>query len=435
MDRMAGTVWLEAIPDAVLIVSTRGLIVQANHRCAELLGWAPRELVGRPVEILVPERFAGHSAWRECFQAAPALRPMGEGRELVARHRDGSEIAVDLVLSPVTVAGTDYVLLSMRDARTQRARLEELRLKSIALDEAASGIVVTDASGVIVWVNRAVARMTGYSPEELVGRSPSLLKSGEHDETFYRELWATIREGRTWQGAIVNRRKDGTHYHEEQTIAPVRSADGAITHYIAVKQDATERIRAELELREAHAELARRLAEIEELQVLLREQAIRDELTGLFNRRYFDETLEREVARAGRERSPLVLAMIDLDHFKRVNDTHGHAVGDRLLAELGRILLVQKRSGDFACRYGGEEFAVVLLDADLEGGIARAEAWRSAFAGFRVPGDGVLVGTTLSAGIAELRPDESAESLLGRADAALYDAKARGRDRVSIADS
>ena len=125
--------------------------------------------------------------------------------------------------------------------------------------------------------------------------------------------------------------------------------------------------------------------------------------------------------------------MLDLDHFKQVNDTHGHAVGDRLLAELGRILLEQMRSGDVACRYGGEEFAVVLLDADLEGGIARAEDWRSAFAAFRVPGDAGPVGTTLSAGIAELRPDESAEGLLARADAALYDAKARGRDRVSIA--
>ena len=178
MDRIAGTVWLEAIPDAVLIVDARGLIVQANHRCLELLGWAPRDLAGRPIEVLVPERYASHSGWREGFQAAPALRPMGEGRELVARHRDGREIAVDLVLSPVIVAGTDYVLLSMRDARAQRSRLEELRLKSIALDEAASGIVVTDASGVIVWVNRAVARMTGYAPAELVGPEPEPAEVG-----------------------------------------------------------------------------------------------------------------------------------------------------------------------------------------------------------------------------------------------------------------
>jgi len=213
----------------------------------------------------------------------------------------------------------------------------------------------------------------------------------------------------------------------------VRGATGEIAYFIAVKQDATERIRAEQELREAHAELARRVVEIEGLQAQLREQAIRDELTGLFNRRYFDETLEREVARARRERIPLTLAMIDLDRFKQVNDTHGHAVGDRLLAELGRILLVEKRSGDFSCRYGGEEFAVVLIDTDAAGGVTRAEGWRRSFAGFRVAVDGESVGTTLSAGIAELQPGESAESFLARADAALYAAKEQGRDRISTA--
>ena len=434
MERIAGAAWLEAIPDAVLIVSGGGLIVHANHRCEHLLGWPPGELTGRSIEVLVPERFVDHRSSLESFLAAPTVRQMAEGRELVARHRDGGDVAVDIVLSPVTVAGADYVLLALRDARAQRARLEELRLKSIALDEAASGIVITDLDGVILWVNRAVARMTGYEPEELVGRSPRLLKSDAHDGAFYADLWATIRAGRTWQGAIVNRRKDGTLYHEEQTIAPVRDAEGAIGYFIAVKQDATERIRADQALREAHAELARRLAEIEDLQVLLREQAIRDPLTGLFNRRYFDETLAREVARVRRDGDALSLAMIDLDHFKQVNDRYGHGTGDRLLAELGRILLVQKRTGDFACRYGGEEFAVVLLGSDLDGAVQRAEEWRRLFGEFRVAVDEGMVGTTLSAGLAQLGPEESWGALLERADFALYEAKARGRDRVVIAD-
>ena len=200
MERIAGAAWLEAIPDAVLIVSGGGLIVHANHRCEHLLGWPPGELTGRSIEVLVPERFVDHRSSLESFLAAPTVRQMAEGRELVARHRDGGDVAVDIVLSPVTVAGADYVLLALRDARAQRARLEELRLKSIALDEAASGIVITDLDGVILWVNRAVARMTGYEPEELVGRSPRLLKSDAHDGAFYADLWATIRAGRTCTG-------------------------------------------------------------------------------------------------------------------------------------------------------------------------------------------------------------------------------------------
>ena len=433
MAALSGTVWLEAIPDALVIVDAGGLVVYANQRCEQLLGWPARDLVGRSIDALVPERFAGHAGLRRDYLLEPRLLDMSGTRDTVARRRDGTEIAVDVLLNPLTVAGAGYVLVSLRDARAQRARIEELRLKSIALDQAAGGIVVTDPRGVILWVNRAAAAMTGYEPAELLGRTPSLLRSGVHDDAFYRDLWETIRDGRTWQGAIVNRRKDGSLYHEEQTIAPVRGATGEIAYFIAVKQDATERIRAEQELREAHAELARRVVEIEGLQAQLREQAIRDELTGLFNRRYFDETLEREVARARRERIPLTLAMIDLDRFKQVNDTHGHAVGDRLLAELGRILLVEKRSGDFSCRYGGEEFAVVLIDTDAAGGVTRAEGWRRSFAGFRVAVDGESVGTTLSAGIAELQPGESAESFLARADAALYDAKEQGRDRISTA--
>ena len=430
MESLPGAPWLEALLDAVVVVDGEGRILRANRRCESLLGWPPAELVGREVECLVPVRLeAGHRAHRERFQAAPVPRPMGGGLQLVALHRDGEEIAVEIALGPI--AGAGAVLVTIRDVRAERARLEELRVKSIALDEAANGIVITDADGVIEWTNRAVTRMTGYGPEELVGRRPSLLKSGAHEDGFYRHLWEEIRAGRTWQGAIINRRKDGSRYHEEQTIAPVRDAQGVIRHFIAIKHDGTERVQAELALREAHAELGQRLVEIEELHGRVREQAIRDELTGLYNRRYFDETLGREVARAGRDRTTLALAMLDLDHFKQVNDRRGHVEGDRILAELGRLLLTQTRSADVACRYGGEEFAVVLLGADREVGVRRAEAWRRRFEAEReLSGE---AGCTLSAGVAQSRPGERSEELLARADAALYQAKAAGRNRVVAA--
>ncbi len=433
MNRIEAARWLDAMPDAVVVVAADGRIVQANERCESLLGWSPGELEGRPLALLVPERFVEHEAEHERYFAAPAVRQMGTGLELRARHRDGREVTVDIALSPLEVDGGNYVVASIRDASAQRAHLEELRLKSIALDHAASGIVITDLRGVILWVNRAAARMTGYEREELIGRTPSLLKSGEHDDAFYRGLWTEIRAGRTWQGAIVNRRKDGSHYHEEQTIAPVRDAEGRVSHYIAVKQDASERVAAEQSLRRAHDDLARYVTEIEALQARLREQAIHDPLTGLFNRRYLDEALAREVARAQRERTPLTIAMIDLDHFKGINDSHGHPAGDRLLVALGRILLVQKRAADFACRFGGEEFVVVLVGAALAGGLARSEEWRRSYAGLAMDAEAGPVGATLSIGVAELCPDELSTAFLARADAALYAAKAAGRDRVVAA--
>ena len=423
------------MPDAVVVVSTDGRIVHANARCESLLGWPPAELEGQRVEVLVPERGVDHADHRAGFFESPRLRPMGLGVELGALRRDGVEISVDIGLSPIELDGESFVVASIRDASQQRAHLEDLHLKSIALDEAASGIVITDLDGNILWVNRAVARMTGYTREELIGATPRLLRSGAHEDAFYRDLWRTIRAGRTWQGTIVNRRKDGSHYHEEQTIAPVRNAAGRVSYYIAVKQDVTDRIAAEAALRAANEALERQVREIEALQARLREQAIRDPLTGLFNRRYLDETLAREVARAQRDRVPLTLAMIDLDHFKSVNDRFGHTAGDRLLASFGRILHAQKRSGDFACRYGGEEFAVVLVGATLDGGIARAEGWRAGFAALTAQIHDETDATTLSVGIAELDAEELVADLLARADAALYRAKAEGRDRVVAAPS
>lgn len=427
---IGGVDWLEALPDAVALISGDGRVAAANAQCERLLGWQANALVGQPAALLLPGWTAAEGARNEQHQ--PASEPV---RELVARCRDGREIPVDVTSASVAVGNDPFTVLVLRDASERRAILEDLRLRSIALDEAANGIAITALDGEILWVNRAVTRLTGYERDELVGQRPNLLRSGVHDEQFYRDLWATIRAGRTWHGTIVNRRKDGTVYEEEQTIAPVRDAAGAIRHFVAVKQDATERNAAERRLRDAHQALSSHVAQVEQLQSLLQEQVVRDPLTHLFNRRYFDETLEREVVRAQREGLPLTLAMIDVDGFKQVNDGFGHAAGDRLLASLGRLLLARKRIGDLACRFGGDEFAVVLLGADLEVGRERAEGWRRSF-GEQPAADGrEEVSTTLSVGLAELARDESAHALLRRADSALYRAKQSGRNRVLAAGS
>lgn len=425
--------WLDALPDAVLVVDSAGRILRANQRCQDLFGWAPEELLGELVETLVPERFGAHGSEREGYVRDPALRPMGAGRQLVARHRSGAEVAVDIALKPVVLDGSSCVVASVRDARAHADVVERLRVKSVALAAAASGIVITDRQGVITWVNAAASGMTGYAEDELVGRNPSLLKSGRHDQAFYAELWDTVLAGRTWRGAIVNRRKDGTLYHEEQTIAPVAGPSGEITHFIAIKQDVTERMRADQALRDTRDELQRRVAEVEALHAKLREQAIHDPLTGLFNRRYVDETLPRELASARRHQTPVTLAVIDLDHFKQVNDRHGHASGDRVLAEFGQLLRAGSRRGDVACRYGGEEFVVLLVGAALGDAVRRVDAWREAFRSLKVSIGETFVSATLSAGLAEWVRDEEPEALFARADAALYLAKAAGRNRVVTA--
>lgn len=192
-------------------------------------------------------------------------------------------------------------------------------------------------------------------------------------------------------------------------------------------------VSAESRLRTVNETLSSNLAEIRELHLRLQEQVIRDPLTGLYNRRYLDETLERELARARRDGYPITLAMIDLDHFKLVNDTYGHKAGDEVLKDLGALLEAQAREGDIPCRYGGEEFVLVFPRMTLDVARQRAEQWREAFAGRKTRHGELEIAVTMSVGLASY-PEHgaTAEALVECADQALYRAKAAGRNRVEI---
>lgn len=196
-------------------------------------------------------------------------------------------------------------------------------------------------------------------------------------------------------------------------------------------QDVTERVRAAEELRALNARLEAQLAENAALQARLREEALRNPLTGLYNRRYLQEALDREVAHAAREGTALAVVMIDVDRFKAVNDKCGHRTGDQVLQALATLLRARTRAEDVVCRYGGEEFAVVLGGLLPTEAARRAEQWRREFAALRHPSEDGDIATTLSAGIAAYpRDGASGEAVLHAADRALYAAKRAGRNRV-----
>ncbi len=200
--------------------------------------------------------------------------------------------------------------------------------------------------------------------------------------------------------------------------------------------DTVGRKQAEDELRLANAQLAARLNEIQLLQEQLREQAIRDPLTGLYNRRYMQETFSVALAHAERFSEPIGVLMIDVDHFKAFNDLHGHKAGDLVLESLGRLLRVTSRQMDIACRYGGEEFVLLMPGATLELAAQRAEAWRVAFAAERLDDGGTPLQATLSVGVAAYpNHGQGVDALLRAADAALYRAKNAGRNCVRTADA
>jgi diguanylate cyclase (GGDEF)-like protein/PAS domain S-box-containing protein len=203
---------------------------------------------------------------------------------------------------------------------------------------------------------------------------------------------------------------------------------------LVVLRDISNMKQIENSLRRSNENLKQKISEIESLQIKLKEEAIRDHLTGLYNRRFLQETLNREIAHANRARVPLSLTMIDLDNFKNINDTYGHALGDLFLISLSRLLDQMTRSTDVCCRYGGEEFVIVMPTASLEEAGQRIDQLRVEFGKIKIETGKKEVSVTLSAGVAcyPLHGDND-KSLLDAADRALYTAKAKGRNRVIVA--
>ncbi|HEX7193090.1 MAG TPA: EAL domain-containing protein [Thermoanaerobaculia bacterium] len=316
--------------------------------------------------------------------------------------RSRGEIDADDI--DLLVAFADQIALSLIAASGR----EEIQLKTIALESAANAVLVTDASGEILWVNQAFTSLTGYTREDAIGSTPRLLKSGNHTAAFYRNLWDTVSDGRVWSGEMYNRRKDGTLYIEEQTITPVRGSDGSIWRFVAIKQDITARKRQE-----------------EQVRFL----AMHDPLTELPNRRALDAKIERVCWSAARGRAGALL-ILDLDNFKPVNDTVGHMAGDQVLAELASLLRDTLRPGDFLARLGGDEFAVLLEDTSLDGAVNIAQRMRAAVDAHRFQVQHATFECSMSIGVAPIDADTDGSTAMIRADSALYAAKQTGKDRV-----
>lgn len=319
----------------------------------------------------------------------------------------GPEAFRGAVVVPITRIA-DQAALSLLEAE----QLERIELQTAALEATANAVVITDREGRVEWINRAFSDLTGFELDEVRGQTPRVLKSGIQSDFYYEKMWEAILAGNVWRGELYNRRKDGTVYVEEQTITPVTGIDGSIRHFVAVKQDVTQRRRTE-----------------ERIRYL----ALHDPLTDLGNRRSVEESLERVVARA-RRGTPGSLLLLDLDHFKVVNDTLGHAAGDTVLVELARLLGTLRRPGDEIARLGGDEFVLVLEGIPAEAGRMVAERLRRAVHEHRFEVGGRRFDLGVSVGVVPVDGRLNAAALLALADSALYSAKERGRNRVVVLD-
>jgi len=380
-------------------------IVYANRAFEEMTGYRRDELQGATPRLLQGPETSGRTIAR--MRRALAAGEPFEGNTVNYR-KDGTPYHVEWSISPVRddEGRVTHFVSVQRDITEELHNKQDRDLLSSALEESADQVLITDTDGHIVYVNPAFEEHTGYSSREVLGRNPRILKSGRHSREFYQRLWETLREGHTFRDTFTDRDKDGRLFYIEQAIRPVRDNRGRIIRYVSTGKDITERVEMEQELKRL---------------------ATTDKLTGLMNRLKFEEILEGERERCRRYDRPLSLVMFDIDHFKGINDTFGHDVGDEVLARIAELVRRNLRDSDQVARWGGEEFMLLAPETELDGARRIAEKLRFAIASHVFPGVGHV---TSSFGVTELQGDESVKRLIKRTDNHLYDAKEIGRDCV-----
>ncbi|OGT19357.1 MAG: hypothetical protein A2V90_08780 [Gammaproteobacteria bacterium RBG_16_57_12] len=295
----------------------------------------------------------------------------------------------------------------------QRRQSEiEMQKLSSALKQTADVVTITDRNGVIEYVNPTFETLTGYRHDEVVGKSAGILKSGKHDNRFYKNLWETIQGGGSYQGIIINRKKNGDLYYEEKTITPVKDRNGIIINYISTGKDITGRV---------------------EDQKRLLHLAYHDTLTELPNRMLLMDRLEHSLIRRTKSKLPMAIMFLDLDRFKNINDTLGHNVGDMLLQNVTKRLMACIREEDTIARLGGDEFAILLENiASVEDIVQVSKKILQALdEPFVFHGQELYISGSIGISI---HPEDGndASTLLMNADTAMYRAKALGRNNYQF---
>jgi diguanylate cyclase (GGDEF)-like protein/PAS domain S-box-containing protein len=295
--------------------------------------------------------------------------------------------------------------------------------RSYLIENMGDGILVLDAQDRIVDINPAMENFIAGKASSYVGKNAFDVFQAWMEKT---DLFQNTAETRV----ELKVSKDPSRYLDLR-VTPLYDSGQLLNGRLMVFRDITDRKQVEKRLRYANDKLQGQLIEIGLLQSKLREQAIRDPLTNLFNRRYLEETLDRELSRAARESYPVCVIMIDLDHFKRINDTYGHEAGDLVLKAIADSLSEQSRRGDFACRFGGEEFVITMPNITMDTAYERAQTLRQSLTLLSVPYEYYNLSVTISMGIACYPENgQTREAILRAADQAMYAAKDAGRDHI-----
>jgi diguanylate cyclase (GGDEF)-like protein/PAS domain S-box-containing protein len=390
-----------------------GYITEVNDAYCHIAGYDRKEIVGAHITKFeaiepTPEIVAEH---------IQRVIELGTDRfETRHRHRDGHLVDVEIVAS--YIQETDCVIAFMHDVSERKHTEERQRIAAVTF-ETQEAILITDPDARILRVNQAFQDVTGYSSADVVGQNPSMFQSGRHDAVFYQAMWSALLNTGKWSGEVWDKRKDGSIYPKLMTITAVYDDNRQITQYVAVFRDISNRKKSEQEIHQL---------------------AFYDPLTMLPNRRLLLDRLQQAMAVSMRNGHHGALLFLDLDHFKTINDTQGHAMGDQLLIEVARRLQNCVREGDSVARLGGDEFVVVLEDLSSEADEAASQTESVAEKihseldqPYHLKDFECL--STASIGISLfLGHQESVDDLLMHADVAMYQAKTAGRNIIRFFD-
>ena len=393
---------LRTANEGIHVLDIEGNIVEANDAFCQALGYTLDEVLGMNVR-----EWDAHFSAEELKLHLPELINKRAVFETRHRRRDGK--VIDVEVSTVGVHFDDRALLycSSRDITDRKHAEAQLRLVSRVFDRAAEGVMITDDKQTILTVNDSFTKVTGYTREEVIGKTPAILQSGKQGDDFYKDMWGTLQRRGWWQGEIWNRRKSGELYLEWLSINVVRDEEGKIINYIGMFSDITliKKSRQRMEYLATH-----------------------DELTTLPNRSLFNEHLKLALARSRRSGARLALLFVDLDNFKMINDSLGHEEGDELLKQAADRLKSCIREADTVARLGGDEFVILLEIEDRDTASITAKRILETFnTGFVLKELEYKI--SVSIGIS-LFPEDASEAkiMMSHADTAMYRAKEHGKN-------
>lgn len=404
----------QAMHDGILVQNNEGIFTDCNASAERILGLSATEIIGGDLhdtrwQAILENGVALEIHERPSYKALHTKQPQYNVIMGIKRTVDHTVVWVLSNAEPILSEDKNTVLsvvITLSDITKYRKSNQQLQSYVEIID---THVIIssTDCEGIITEVSEAFCKISGHSKEELIGKSHSIVRHPDMPSYVYQQMWEQIKQGKSWHGEVLNRRKDGSSYWVDTIIAPRFDESETMIGYTAIRQDITDKKRVE-------------------------ELSITDRLTGLYNRLKLDELFAFHLSMARRHQSDFSIILVDIDHFKNVNDTFGHQVGDILLQEIAMCLKSKIRLEDAVGRWGGEEFLLLLPSSKLSSAMHLAEKLRHWIE--RTPF--TTVGkATASFGVASFEPDDDDKSMLGRADEALYLAKNNGRNRVESLSS